>query len=45
MDSTGAIAETIAQDKELTKKLLDAAGVPVPHGRSVESAECVESRL
>ncbi len=39
MDSTGAIAETIAQDKELTKKLLDAAGVPVPHGRSVESAD------
>jgi cyanophycin synthetase len=39
MDSTGAIAETIAQDKELTKKLLDAAGVPVPHGRSVEDEE------
>ncbi|HEV7813840.1 MAG TPA: cyanophycin synthetase, partial [Janthinobacterium sp.] len=39
MDSTGAIAETIAQDKELTKKLLDAAGVPVPHGRNVDSAE------
>jgi cyanophycin synthetase len=39
MDSTGAIAETIAQDKELTKKLLDAAGVPVPLGRSVDSAE------
>jgi len=38
MDSTGAIAETIAQDKELTKKLLDAAGVPVPHGRNVDSA-------
>ena len=33
MDRTGAIAEAIAQDKELTKKLLDAAGVPVPHGR------------
>ncbi|MES2261659.1 MAG: cyanophycin synthetase [Pseudomonadota bacterium] len=39
MDSTGAIAETIAQDKELTKKLLDAAGVPVPHGRTVDSAD------
>jgi len=39
MDSTGAIAETIAQDKELTKKLLDAAGVPVPHGRSVEDED------
>ncbi|MBY0241348.1 MAG: cyanophycin synthetase, partial [Burkholderiaceae bacterium] len=39
MDSTGAIAEAIAQDKELTKKLLDAAGVPVPHGRSVEDED------
>ena len=35
IDATGAIAESIAQDKELTKKLLDAAGVPVPQGRSV----------
>src|SRR5450830_351349 len=39
IDSTSAIAESIAQDKELTKKLLDAAGVPVPTGRSVTSAE------
>lgn len=39
MDSTGAIAESIAQDKELTKKLLAAAGVPVPEGRPVVSAE------
>ncbi|AKU21147.1 cyanophycin synthetase [Massilia sp. NR 4-1] len=39
IDSTSAIAEAIAQDKELTKKLLDAAGVPVPIGRSVDSAE------
>jgi cyanophycin synthetase len=39
MDSTSAIAETIAQDKELTKKLLDAAGVPVPTGRTAENAE------
>ncbi|MGZ3237820.1 MAG: cyanophycin synthetase family protein, partial [Burkholderiaceae bacterium] len=38
MDSTSAIAESIAQDKELTKKLLDAAGVPVPFGRIVTSA-------
>jgi len=30
MDVTSAIAEAIAQDKELTKKLLSAAGVPVP---------------
>ena len=35
MDGTSAIAEAIAQDKELTKKLLDAAGVPVPLGRTV----------
>src|SRR5690606_21474953 len=33
-DRSSAIAETIAQDKELTKKLLSAAGVPVPPGRS-----------
>ena len=39
MDSTGAIAEAIAQDKELTKKLLAAAGVPVPVGRAVENVE------
>jgi len=36
MDSTSAIGESIAQDKELTKKLLHAAGVPVPYGRTVE---------
>jgi cyanophycin synthetase len=35
MDSTSAIAESIAQDKDLTKKLLSAAGVPVPNGRAV----------
>ncbi|WNO06316.1 cyanophycin synthetase [Rhodoferax mekongensis] len=39
MDVTSAIAEAIAQDKELTKKLLSAAGVPVPGGRSVADAE------
>ncbi|NBX20880.1 MAG: cyanophycin synthetase, partial [Betaproteobacteria bacterium] len=39
MDVTSAIAEAIAQDKELTKKLLAAAGVPVPGGRSVVDAE------
>jgi len=38
-DATGAIAESIAQDKELTKELLRAAGVPVPKGRPVEDAE------
>ena len=35
IDATSAIAEAIAQDKVLTKRLLDAAGVPVPAGRSV----------
>jgi cyanophycin synthetase len=30
---TGAIAEAIAQDKELTRKLLSGVGVPVPAGR------------
>ncbi|MET3131735.1 cyanophycin synthetase [Oxalobacteraceae bacterium GrIS 1.11] len=39
MDGTGAIAEAIAQDKELTKRLLDAAGVPVPLGRVVKDAD------
>ena len=38
-DLTSAISESIAQDKDLTKMLLDAAGVPVPKGRSVTSAE------
>ena len=36
---TSAIAESIAQDKELTKVLLHAAGVPVPNGRAVTDAE------
>jgi cyanophycin synthetase len=39
IDRTSAIAETIAQDKDLTKDLLRAAGVPVPLGRAVEDAE------
>jgi cyanophycin synthetase len=38
-DRTGAIAESIAQDKELTRSLLAAVGVPVPEGRPVESPE------
>ncbi len=49
-DRTGAIAESIAQDKELTKQLLRAVGVPVPEGRAVsgpddavEAAEDIES--
>jgi cyanophycin synthetase len=38
-DRTGAIAERIAQDKELTRALLRAVGVPVPDGRPVTDAE------
>ena len=38
-DRTSAIAEGISRDKDLTKQLLAAAGVPVPEGRTVESAE------
>lgn len=36
---TSAISEAIAQDKEMTKLLLSAAGVPVPDGRSVSTAD------
>ena len=36
---SSAIGEAIAQDKELTKKLLEAAGVPVPQGRPVSDIE------
>ncbi|NSL56253.1 cyanophycin synthetase [Uliginosibacterium aquaticum] len=39
IDSTSAIAESIAQDKDLTKKLLEAAGVPVPKGRPATGLE------
>jgi cyanophycin synthetase len=39
IDTTGAVAEQIAQDKQLTKRLLSAAGVPVPDGRPVDDAE------
>ena len=38
-DRTGAIAEAIAQDKDLTRTLLQAVGVPVPDGRPVADAE------
>jgi cyanophycin synthetase len=37
-DRTSAVAESIAQDKELTRHLLAAAGVPVPNGRAVKDA-------
>ncbi len=36
---TSAIAEAIAQDKELTKNLLHASGVAVPYGRPVEDED------
>jgi cyanophycin synthetase len=39
IDSTSAISEAIAQDKQLTKRLLAAAGVPVPAGRAVKDAD------
>ncbi len=38
-DRTGAIAESIAQDKELTREFLRSAGVPIPCGRPVVDAE------
>jgi cyanophycin synthetase len=38
-DLTGAIAEGIASDKDLTKRLLKSCGVPVPDGRIVQSPE------
>jgi cyanophycin synthetase len=38
-DSTSAVAESIAHDKELTRQLLTSVGVPVPAGRLVASAE------
>ncbi|MDO8931877.1 MAG: cyanophycin synthetase [Rhodocyclaceae bacterium] len=38
-DQTSAIAESIASDKDLTKTLLQACGVPIPEGRIVDSPE------
>ena len=38
-DRTSAIAEGISRDKDLTKQLLSACGVPVPEGRVVDSPE------
>ncbi|MHB1592076.1 MAG: cyanophycin synthetase [Sulfuricella sp.] len=38
-DQTSAIAESISSDKDLTKNLLRACGVPVPEGRLVASPE------
>ena len=39
VDATSAVSESIAQDKDLTKKLLHAAGVPVPLGRPVNTPD------
>ena len=36
-DGTSAIAEGISRDKDLTKQLLQACGVPVPEGRIVDN--------
>jgi len=38
-DKTSAVAEDVVQDKDLTKQLLAAIGVPVPRGRVVKSAD------
>ena len=38
-DRTSAIAESIAQDKELTRSLLRCVGVPTPEGRDVADAD------
>lgn len=38
-DQTSAIAETISRDKDLTKSLLSAVGVPIPYGELVDSPE------
>ncbi|MBW7832046.1 MAG: cyanophycin synthetase [Simplicispira suum] len=39
VDATSAVAESIAQDKDLTKRLLHAAGVPVPMGRPTATVD------
>jgi len=36
-DVTSAIGESIARDKDLTKRLLHSCGVPIPEGRLVDS--------
>ncbi len=38
-DRTGAIAQEIAQDKQLAKKLFGATGVPVPAGHTAENPD------
>lgn len=38
-DQTSAISESISRDKDLTKRLLQACGVPIPDGRIVTSPD------
>ncbi len=38
-DRTNSIGEAIAQDKQITRSLLDGIGVPVPVGRAVKDAD------
>jgi len=38
-DQTGAIAESISSDKDLTKSLLKSCGIPIPEGRIVDSPD------
>jgi len=38
-DRTSAIAEAVAQDKQLTRTLLQSVGVPIPAGRPVTDAD------
>ncbi|MBK8018029.1 MAG: cyanophycin synthetase [Betaproteobacteria bacterium] len=45
IDSTSAIAESIAQDKELSKSLLAAAGVPVPDGVCVDTLKAAVAAM
>ena len=39
VDATSAVSESIAQDKDLCKRLLQSAGVPVPIGSPVDSVD------
>ena len=39
VDATSAVSESIAQDKDLSKRLLQSAGVPVPIGAPVDSVD------
>jgi cyanophycin synthetase len=39
VDVTSAVSEEIAQDKDLSKRIMLAAGVPVPYGRPTDSVE------